>query len=119
MGCEYAISKVRDEYFNGLRPDWVPAPTINVECRNAKNVSAFVRVIHPNGNPWANREFALKITTKDKAMKTIKDLKVVPLVTSEQGEASFSYELSGRDTYERAWVEVVINKSTWLSKVSS
>jgi hypothetical protein len=66
MGCGYAIPKVRGEYFNGLRPDWVPAPTINVECRNSKNISALVQVIHPDANPWANREFTLKITTKDK-----------------------------------------------------
>lgn len=75
--------------------------------------------MRPSGKPWAELELILKFTTKEKEMRKPKDLKVVSLVTDEQDVAIVSYELPCSRVYNKAWVDVIINESSWSRKVSS
>jgi len=109
MGHEATIRKLREEYSNGLRKDWMPSPRVRSEQLSSNQVTVFVSLEKPLGEPWPDEPFRISLFHKLAGEEI--ELVNAALATDSQGSASIEFQLTGEVT--NVWCGIARNKKNW------
>jgi hypothetical protein len=113
-GYEMSLKLVREEYVDGLRPNWMPDPIITTRIRIGENrlqniIEFKVMILHPLGNPHENQFFKARVFEKHSSMSENRIINEYGLKTNSKGVAEFECELINNEMKQDIWIEIERN----------
>lgn len=113
-GDELSLSHVREEYIDGLRPNWMPDPIVTTRIRiqenKLQNVVEFeVLLLHPLGHPHENQFFKARVFEKISSLDKSRIIREYNLNTNSKGVVEFECALLDNEMKQEIWIEVERN----------
>ena len=113
-GHEPSTKIVREEYRNGLRPDWQPTPIVVTEPSIQNKARILVTLRKPLGEPWAYENFGFTIYTKSAGDEI--DLFHSTFKTDSKGTVSVQFQLPSEDT--DVWYRITRSGNKWCFPIT-
>jgi len=117
-GYETSLKFVRQEYLDGYRQDWLPAPIVKFHLlANINNLTTVieieVRLVHPLGNPHVNQHIEVLVVKRNTLKEQSGILEKFDKITNSEGAAKHKVKLDDIEKAQNIWIEVKRNNKSW------
>ena len=116
-GFASSLEAVREEFRNGLRPEWMPAPIVHFDyagkIRQGVKLSIKVIIVRPLGEAWANEDIEVAFLKRDIGKNDEVELDKFAHRTNEDGIVSIDYVYPEIHGNCEVWIEVRRASEKW------
>jgi hypothetical protein len=117
LGYEPSLKQVRQEYKDGLRQDWMPAPetffNIIGDLEKSCEISLKINLSKPLGEPWGDESIKLRIFFESFENKKQIEIESSFEITNKQGLITYQFKNQPELQDGELWYEVKRNGKSW------
>jgi hypothetical protein len=116
-GYEPSLEMVRQEFKDGYRNNWIPAPITNYEIigeiDKPCDIHIAIKLVKPLGEPWPNEAVELKIYLRD--ISTNEELEKIKIstVSNSEGIINYVFRYEPESSKQEPWFHIKRGPSIW------
>ncbi|MDH5178047.1 MAG: DUF916 domain-containing protein [Gammaproteobacteria bacterium] len=116
-GFEPSLEMVRQEFRDGYRNNWIPAPTFSYEIigdiHKSSEIRLRIKLVRPLGEPWPNETVELKVYLRNLSTHEEVEITNTLVTTNLDGVIQHDFKYKSHSVEQELWFHIKRGSEIW------